>query len=124
MEIEFRVTSHYQYCLVQHFSRYEAEKIAEKINRAAQLYITDRTSFHRFARRLNRDLQLRNVETSVHRIKVGRNIIAVFAIDEDPIFEQLQVTLLSVFRHKDFEKELRSVRSQLYGDSTPPSEAL
>jgi hypothetical protein len=38
----------------------------------------------------------------------------ILAIDEDPIFEQIILTLFRVFKHGDLEKVYKSIAESLY----------
>jgi hypothetical protein len=56
----------------------------------------------------------RGLESSLRTARVGNDIRIILAVDEDPIFEQVLVTLLRVVRHKDLKKAFGSVAERLY----------
>ena len=63
-------------------------------------------------------LELEAIPASTGRIRVsrrvGRDIRLILAVDDDPIFGQILVTLFRVVRHNEVDRSYRSIAHLLY----------
>ncbi|MFZ2725782.1 MAG: hypothetical protein WAX77_06010 [Methylococcaceae bacterium] len=53
-------------------------------------------------------------KSSLYVLKINRNLRAILAIDEDPIFEQVIFTLFRVVKVDEIEKAYKGVAESLY----------
>ena len=53
--------------------------------------------------------------SSLYSLRAGRDIRLILAVDDDPVFEQILVTLFRLVRHDD-ERSYRSVARLLYNN--------
>jgi len=96
------------------FSDKEQDEIIKKTEYLGELYITDRAEFFRKAHqplffRLNGKF-----DASLYYFRINNDLKIIASVDEDPIFESVTVTLLSVFRDNDIEKNFRAAAQSFY----------
>jgi hypothetical protein len=96
------------------FSDEEQDEIINKTEHFGELYITDRAEFFKNARqplffRLNEKF-----DASLYYFKINNDLKIIASVDEDPIFESVIVTLLSVFRDNDIETNFRAAAQSFY----------
>jgi len=53
-------------------------------------------------------------KSSMYVLRADRDIRVILTVDEDPIFEQIIVTLMRVVRHNDLDKAFRGIAEALY----------
>ena len=100
------------------FTPQEKNKIDQKINRMVDLYLTHPEHFYQNIIKLNRRIPGADaMESSLYVYKLDRKIRLIFSIDEDPIFDQLLITLFRMVRPDNLEKAFRSIASSLYQSS-------
>jgi hypothetical protein len=54
------------------------------------------------------------LSSSLYSLRAGRNIRLIMAVDDDPVFGQVLVTLFRVVRHEEVERSYRSIAHMLY----------
>ncbi len=92
----------------------EQDELIEKTEYYGELYMTDRTEFFRNARqpvffRLNDKF-----DSSLYYFRINDELIMIASVDEDPVFDSVTVTLLSVFRDNDIEKNFKTAAQSFY----------
>jgi hypothetical protein len=96
------------------FSDDEQDEIIKKTEYFGELYMTDRAEFFRNARqpvffRLNDKF-----DSSLYYFRINNDLKIIASVDEDPVFDSVTVTLLSVFRNGDIEKNFKTVAQSFY----------
>lgn len=101
---------------LQQFAAYLQAKIVQRVNEVAQAFIADRKIFARQARKPY-NLQLYNgFDSSLYSIVVKPDLRVILTVDEDPLFDQVIVTLLRVVKRPDLYSTYTSVAESLYQD--------
>lgn len=54
------------------------------------------------------------LSSSLYSLRAGRDIRVIMAIDDDPVFGQILVTLFGVVRHDELERSYRSIANLIY----------
>ncbi|MDJ0675747.1 MAG: hypothetical protein QNJ36_10265 [Calothrix sp. MO_167.B42] len=99
-------------------SQAEREKVINKINDCADLFLTHKAGVYRKLHRLRLSLpSLANgYESSLYMLKVSQKLRVILTVDEDPIFGQIIFTLFRAIQHQDLDKAYKSVAESLYQD--------
>jgi mRNA-degrading endonuclease RelE of RelBE toxin-antitoxin system len=88
-------------------------KISNKINNLASLYANNINDFN--SQVVPSPIKLlKGFESSLYSYRVDQRIRLLFSVDEDPLFDQLIITLFRVIRHDDYNKVFNSLRESLY----------
>lgn len=96
------------------FLEKEQDEIIEKTEYFGELYMKDRAEFFRNASqpvffRLNDKF-----DSSLYYFRINNELKIIASVDEDPIFESVTITLLSVFRDSGIEKNFRTAAQSFY----------
>ena len=97
-----------------HFSQKEQDRILEQTEYLAELYITDRSEFFRNAHQPVFFKLNNKFDSSLYYFKINKDLKIIASVDEDPIFESVTITLLSVFQNGGIEKEFKSAAQSFY----------
>jgi len=95
-------------------SKEERALVVEKINSCAQLFPTQKAVVYRKLHRLHLPSLVNGYESSLYTLRISYKLRLIFAVDEDPIFEQTVFTLFRVVQHGELEKAYKSVAESLY----------
>jgi hypothetical protein len=115
MEIVIRRTALFEKDLKK-FSSSEKAKVDQYIQRTAELFANDKEAFYRRVYRPAIPVLKRGFESSLYVIRAGTDIRVILAADDDPLFDQTIVTLLSVTRHDGIGRAFERVARLLYSD--------
>jgi hypothetical protein len=90
------------------------ERVVEKINKKCQLLLSDRKAFSRGLTQPY-PLNLANgFKSSLYAFKVSAALSVIFAVDDDPIFGRILVTLLRVVRQPELIRAYQETATALY----------
>ncbi|MBE9034428.1 hypothetical protein IQ246_04650 [aff. Roholtiella sp. LEGE 12411] len=94
----------------------EDEKVTviQKINDCASLFPTQKADVYLKLRRLPLASDLNGYESSLYILQVSQKLSVIFAVDEDPIFGQVILTLFRAVKHDDIDKVYKDVADSLY----------
>jgi hypothetical protein len=113
MELLFESTDKFEKDLNQ-FNDQEKSQIVEELNcRCATL----KNGFKTFYKQVVRPLKIKlnnGFESSLYSLQVNREVRVILTVDDDPLFEQIIITLMRVVRHKDLKKTFRGIAESLY----------
>jgi hypothetical protein len=113
MELLFESTDKFEKDLNQ-FNDQEKNQIVKKLNyRCATLKYGFETFYRLAARPLKISLN-NGFESSLYSLQVNREVRVILTVDDDPLFEQIIVTLMRVVRHQDLETAFRGIAESLY----------
>jgi hypothetical protein len=113
METVFNYTNSYEKDL-RKLNPIDKKKIATKINRTAELFSTDKVAFKSLIYKPRIDL-LNGLISSLYILRVDRKLRVFFTIDDDPLFDQILITLLRVAKTPDeFRKVIPQLVESLY----------
>ncbi|MFM1841514.1 MAG: hypothetical protein RLZZ490_245 [Cyanobacteriota bacterium] len=112
MELIFNSTKRFEKSLEQvpHQNR---EKIVEKINQLAHLFISDPILFFQRASQCS-DIQFDDLESSLYVAQLSEKDQILLTIDDDPIFDQVIFTLFALTTCEQLEQDLVSIKESLY----------
>nr|WP_228057540.1 hypothetical protein [Tychonema sp. LEGE 07203] len=88
----------------------------QKINDCASLFPTQKADVYRKLHPLSLPTNLNGYESSLYTLKVSRTLTVIWAVDEDPIFEQVIFTLFRAVKHDDLDRAYQRVAESLYQD--------
>ena len=91
-------------------------KITERVNLLAGEFVRDKKAFARHARQPYAVALDNGYKSSLYSVEVESNVCALMTIEDDPIFEQVVVTLLRVVERAQLEATYRSLVEALYQD--------
>lgn len=113
MELLFESTDKFEKDLNK-FSEREKSQIVEKLNCQCA---TLRNGFKDFYKLAGRPLKIslnNGFKSSLYSLKVNRDVKVILTVDDDPLFEQIIITLMRVVRHRDLKKAFRGIAESLY----------
>lgn len=114
METLFQITKHFEKDLKK-FSSGDQKIIEKKINYFAQIFQENPSAFYSLTHKLNQLVTLSSgLNSSLYALKIGREIRLIATFDNDPIFDQIIITLLACVRHNNYQKALRGIAESLY----------
>jgi hypothetical protein len=115
MEILFESTKEFEQELTT-FRHEEQKLIIEHINKAGQLFLTNKRDLLRKLRRLQKVNLINDYESTLYSLKVNESIRLILTVDEDPIFEQVIFTLFRVVKKSLASKVYQTVAQLIYAD--------
>ena len=113
MELTFQVVHQFEKEL-KAFPQNEQDRIISKLNLYCNQLLQDPAGFYRHAARPIVPILKSKMESSLYSIRVTTDIRVLATIDDDPLFDQYIVTLLSVVRRKNLEKSYRRLAKSIY----------
>ena|SRR2546423_13313187 len=123
MELIFKATKQFEEGLRKRFNSTEREKITQRINKYCQLLLTDRAAFFR---RVNQPtaIKLRDgLESSLYILRIDNKTRVILSVDDDPIFDQVIITLMAIYEHDGSSKVFDSIAKSLYRDQLVKAKA-
>lgn len=112
MELIFNSTKQFETGLEQ-VPPQDRGKIIEKINQLAHLFIHNPILFFQRVSQCSA-IQGDDLESSLYIVQLLENERIVFTVDEDPIFEQVIVTLFALTSPEQLEQDLADIQGSLY----------
>jgi mRNA-degrading endonuclease RelE of RelBE toxin-antitoxin system len=89
-------------------------RVAVALRRSYDLLRNNRGSFFARAKR-PQSIQLKGgFSSSLYSLRVGQDIRLIAAVDEDPVFAQMLITLFRAVHRNELDRAYRSVASGLY----------
>jgi hypothetical protein len=113
MDLVFEATKGFEKDLDQ-LDKSERNRIIEKINEKCQLLLSDRRAFRRGLIQPCRLKLAIGFKSSLYALKVPADWRVILAVDDDPIFDQILVTLLRVVRDAELTKAYQETAQVLY----------
>lgn len=115
MDILFESTKKFEKDLKK-LTPQERERIIEKINLVGQHYLTSKSNAEHV--HVYRPLKIKlEDDTTLFAIKVSPKLRVLFTLDEDPLFDQIIMTLFRITSPEKYEKVLKGISESLYQDS-------
>ncbi len=99
---------------VKKFSSTQRETIINSINQTGQMLLVNKSAFFRKVYRPQKIYLNNGFNSSLYAFKVDANIRVILAVDTDPIYDQIIVSLLRVVQREDLNKTFNSVANSLY----------
>lgn len=116
MELLFQSTKAFEKDL-RKLGRVDRERVVHKINDMSELLLTDRSKFLKLHAYRPRDIQLRSGSRSTLWVfRVNDRLRVLMTIDEDPIFDQMVVTLFRAIPHDEVQRTFASMAGSIYQD--------
>ena len=114
MELLFESTKSFEKELSK-FQGREKKAIIDKINMQCLLLENeDKSEFYKKATQPFKVILKQNDSSTLYVIRVSRDIRVILTVDDDPIFNQIVITLMRVIRHSDMDKAYKNVMESLY----------
>ncbi|OBU21864.1 hypothetical protein [Photobacterium aquimaris] len=97
---------------ISKFPNKTKEKIICKLNYYCSLLESDSSTFYG---KVYKPIKFKGCsESSLYALRIDHDIRIILTVDEDPIFEQVIITLLHVVRHSSLEKTFKGIAESLY----------
>ena len=113
MELEFQATRAFENDLTK-LPKADRIQVINKINRKGQLLRSDRQAFRRGLTQPCRLKLVDGLESSLYAFRATDDLRVLLAIDDDPIFERILITLLRIVRREDLDKAYQRTAKALY----------
>jgi hypothetical protein len=113
MDIIIDSTQHFEKDLAK-LDQKDKATVITKINHCASLFPSQKANVYHQLHHLRLPSLPNGYESSVYILRTSPKLRVILAIDEDPIFEQIILTLFRVFKHGDLEKVYKSIAESLY----------
>lgn len=114
MEIIFDITDNYERDL-EDFSHVDQKVIEKKINFYAQVFRKNPYDIHFYSRKFSFPVDLPvGFTPSLYMLKINADIRLIATFDNDPLFDQIIITLLSCVRYQNYEKSINKIGKYLY----------
>lgn len=113
MDIIIDSTQHFEKDLAK-LDQKDKATVITKINHCASLFLSQKDHVYHQLHHLRLPSLPNGYESSVYILRTSPKLRVILAIDEDPIFEQIILTLFRVFKHGDLEKVYKSIADSLY----------
>ena len=113
MNLMFNLTEDFENDL-QKFDEATCAKITERVNLVAQEWMNDKKAFARHARRPCAVKFGNGYESSLYAVRVDPNVRLLLTIEDDPIFDQIIVTLMRVVGRAELRESYNTVSEALY----------
>lgn len=113
MELEFDITRAFNEDM-SHLSSDQKEKIGEQINVVSQSLLNGKTTFKENSS-IPYIFNLKGgLDSSLFLIKADRDHRIIAAVDEDPIFDKILLTLFRIVDNNDAENVYKEVGKDIY----------
>ena len=110
MDIVFNITRNFEKDLKK-FSSKDQLIIKESINKYSELYLSGNTKNFNQVYKVK---LIENYQSSLYSLRVNRDIRVILTMDDDPLFDRMNVTLFGVIQRSDLNKSYRRVMESLY----------
>jgi Txe/YoeB family toxin of Txe-Axe toxin-antitoxin module len=91
----------------------EKTKVIRKINTLSDIYLTDKDTFFK-SHQVKKLILTEQMISSLYSMRIDHRLRLLFSIDEDPIFNQLILTLYRVVTPDLYSKALPQIIEALY----------
>lgn len=119
MDLTINTTKSFQKDLQKKFTALpEQQRILAKIEQYGRLFVEDKAAFYQHAYQPCL-IYLGEWESSLYVLRLDHQIKVLITIDEDPLFEQVILTLMRIIRTGNLEKVYRAVAESLYQPNFP-----
>ena len=104
------------------------QSIVQRLNQMAQTFVEDKKAFARHARQPYKVKLGDGYDSSLYAVKIAPDLHAVLAVDDDPLFDQVILTLIRVVNRVDLKEAYglaaKSLCRGLNGDSVNPGVSI
>jgi mRNA-degrading endonuclease RelE of RelBE toxin-antitoxin system len=113
MEIVFEATKDFETDL-RRVGETARRSIVDQLNTQAQFLLKEPGEFYRATLRPHK-VQLREgFESTLYVLKTGQDFRVIMTVDDDPIFQQIVITLFRVVKHEEMGTAYRELTDLLY----------
>lgn len=113
MNFLFNSTADFEQDL-QNFDATTRHTIVERVNALAQVFVHDKVAFARQARKPYRIHLSNGYDSSLYVVQAGPETRLILTVDDDPIFEQVIVTLLRLVPRSEVRRAYAAAAQTLY----------
>ena len=113
MDLIFHSTESFEQDL-QQFDDIARQKVITHLNDVAQAFIDDKKTFAKLARKPYPIEMLNGYDSSLYAVRIAPNFRAILTVDEDPLFNQVIVTLIRIVQSPFFKETYMNTAKILY----------
>ena len=88
--------------------------IVHRLNQIAPAFVEDKKAFARHARKPYKVQLGDGYDSSLYAVRIAPDLHAVLAVDDDPLFDQVIMTLIRVVNHADLKEAYGLAAKSLY----------
>jgi hypothetical protein len=92
------------------------QRIVHSLNQVARAFVEDKKTFARHARKPYRVKLGDGYDSSLYAVRVDSDLHAILTVDDDPLFDQVIITLIRVVNRADLKETYGLVAKALYQD--------
>ena len=92
------------------------QRIVHCLNQVARAFVEDKKAFARHGRKPYRVKLGDGYDSSLYAIRVDFDLHAILTVDDDPLFDQVIITLIRVVNRADLKETYGLVAKVLYQD--------
>lgn len=92
----------------------DRDHVVKAVNAYGQAMLVDPSCRYPHIHRLHIPVLKNGLESTLYTLRVGRDLRVILTADEDPLFDQIVIALLSVTRHDQMDRVYRSIAESLY----------
>jgi hypothetical protein len=113
VELQFEITRRFEKDL-DRLSLADQARVAASIDRYAASFDPEAGDPSGHVYRSREVLLPQGMQSTLYVLRATRDIRAILAIDEDPLFDRKLVTLFRAVKHSEIERAFRSIAESLY----------
>jgi len=96
------------------FQQHDKQLVIAGLNRYGSEFAENPATAHRNAYRPMLPQLKGDLSATLYTLRVGRDIRVILAVDDDPLFDQLILTLFRVVRHDKLDRAYKGIAEALY----------
>jgi len=113
MELLFEATKKFEKDLSE-FEKKDKEKVLKKLNYYCNYLLSDKNIFYSNVLKPKIFMLRDDLQQTLYSMRISVDIRVILTVDEDPLFEQIIITLFRVVRHAQLDKAFKSIGESLY----------
>jgi mRNA-degrading endonuclease RelE of RelBE toxin-antitoxin system len=113
MELVFEATRDFETDLAR-LNETDRRSIINELNTQERFLLMEPEKFCGAAPRPHKVALREGLESTLYVLRTGREFRVIMTVDDDPIFQQIVITLFRVVRHEDTVTACREVADRLY----------
>jgi Txe/YoeB family toxin of Txe-Axe toxin-antitoxin module len=103
---------------LEKFTNTEKFNLIKELNRYLELLSTDKNLFYQYSEQLRNIKLNKSYDSSIYSLKINQSQRIILAIDDDPIFNSILITLFRLINAEEAQQAYNAVAESIYQDFT------